>query len=128
MFSPVQKLFSKPTSLECPSTFYLAILTFIDHVEYVSLTLYHTITTLMTLYKKPLENILGKEKMQATSIFSVSHNVFSLSINRNHHFSNIEFFFCKCFQFGQGQYFVWYRVKRCRKRKKILITYMLVSL
>ena len=41
---------------------------------------YYLFTTqsrlLMTLEKKPFENIVGKEKMLVTSIFSFSHNVF----------------------------------------------------
>ena len=44
---------------------------------------------LTTLWKKPFENIVGKEKMLITSIFSFSHNVFYSIIERNHHFSNI---------------------------------------
>ena len=37
---------------------------------------------LMTLYEKPFENIVGKEKMLVTSIFSFSHNVFHPSYNK----------------------------------------------
>ena len=42
------------------------------------LTLYHAIATLNTLKKKAFENILEKEKMLVTSIFSFFHNVFLL--------------------------------------------------
>ena len=52
--------------------------------------------------KEPFENIVGKGE---TSIFSFSHNVFYSIKNRKYHLCYIYFVVCKCFQFGQGQYF-----------------------
>ena len=49
-----------------------------------------------------------KEKMLVTSIFSISHSVFYSIKDSNHHFSNIYFVICKCFQFGHVQnFFIW---------------------
>ena len=42
----------------------------------ILLTLYHTPGLLMTGKKKPFEKLLKEEKMQVTSIFSFSHNLF----------------------------------------------------
>ena len=44
----------------------------------------------MTLNKQSLENIVGKEKMLVTSIFSFSNIVLCPVKNRNHLFSNTE--------------------------------------
>ena len=70
------------------------------------LPLYDTIPSLTTLNQRAFENIGEKEKMLVTSIFSFFHNVFYPLKERNHHFSDIKFVVCNCFQFGQGQNFV----------------------
>ena len=43
-----------------------------------------------------------EEKMLVTTIFSFSHNVLFPIKEKNHHFGNIKFVVCKCFQFGQA--------------------------
>ena len=71
------------------------------------LTLYHTI---LTLRKKPFENIVGKGEnagyQHVTSIFSFSNHVFYHIKDRNHHLCFVYFVVCKCFQFGHIQNFV----------------------
>ena len=65
----------------------------------------------MTLIKKAFENIVGREKMLVTSIFSFSYNVFYLIKDKNFHCSNIEFVICKCFQFAKWLAFgKWLRI------------------
>ena len=79
-----------------------------DHsILSVCLTFSNTIPTFNDPEKKkPFENVVGKEKMLVTTIFPISHNVFYLFRDRNHHFSNIRFVVCKPFQifffFGGG--------------------------
>ena len=63
-------------------------------------------TVLRTLKQRALKPLLEKEKMLISSIFSFSNNVFQPLKERNHHFRNIKFVICKCFQSGQGQNFV----------------------
>ena len=53
-------------------------------------------------YGRRLWKILWeKKKTLVNSIFFFSHSVFYSIKERNHHFTNTEFEFCKCFQFGK---------------------------
>ena len=82
---------------------------------------------LMTLKKKLFEKIVGKGENVGIGIFSFSQNVFYSIRDRNHHFSNIWYVVCRCFESGQVQKFVvWKRVnwncfkesRKYTKRKK----------
>ena len=66
------------------------------------LTLHDTVSLFNDLGKKvqKKKTLWEKEKMLVTSIFSFSHNVFSLSKIKFQIFSHIYFVVCKCFQFG----------------------------
>ena len=66
-------------------------------VKFSGLFLYHTIRLLTTLKKKALEKTVGKGE-NADVFYSIKES--------NHHFSNIYFASCKCFQFGHVQNFV----------------------
>ena len=61
---------------------------------------------LTTLYKKPLENIVGKGENAGNQHFLLFPQCF-LPYQRNHFLCNAEFVVCKCFQFDQGQECVW---------------------
>ena len=64
------------------------------------LTLYHTIPTFNDPENEAFQNIVGKEKMLVTSIFSFSYDVFYPSQNKIQFLNQVYFFICKCFQFG----------------------------
>ena len=55
---------------------------------------------LMTLRKKPFENIVGKGENAGNQHFSFFHKGFYPIEDRNHLFSNIKFVVCNCFEFG----------------------------
>ena len=57
------------------------------------------------LRKKTFKNIVGKEQMLVTSIFSFSHNVFYFSQNK-FKFSSHIYFVCRLFQIGLVYNFV----------------------
>ena len=78
------------------------------------LTHSHTMTPFDVSGKEAFfENIVGKEKMLVTSIFSFSHNVFYSIKDRNYHLCYIHFVVCRCYQFGQGQIFVIWEWVKC---------------
>ena len=59
---------------------------------------------LTTLQKKACEIIVGKGENAGNQHFLlVPHNVFWPIKEKNHHFSNIKFVVCKCFQFSLGR-------------------------
>ena len=65
------------------------------------LTLYHKIPTSYNPEKEIFyENIVEKEKMLVTSIFSFSRKVFYPSQKKIQFLRYIYFVICKCFQFG----------------------------
>ena len=74
---------------------------------YQGLTNSHTMTSFDVSGKEAfLKTLWEEEKMLVTSIFSFSHNVFYSIKDRNYHLCYIYSVFCKCFQFGQGQFFI----------------------
>ena len=82
----------------------------LDHSNFSTfgkeLTHFHTIPT--PLEKKAFENIVEKEKMLVTGIFSFAHNVFYFSQHKFQFLNHYDFVVCKCFEFGKGQNFaVW---------------------
>ena len=68
---------------------------------FYTIDLFTTQSRLLTFLKsRAFENIVGKEKMLVTSIFSLSHNVFYSSQAKFQFFIHIYFVVCIYFQFG----------------------------
>ena len=64
------------------------------------LTLYHTIPLIMTLKKKPFENIVGKAEHYSKQHLLLSRNVLFPSQTEFLFLTKVYFDDCKCFEFG----------------------------
>ena len=91
IFFPFSTMFSK--------VFYFRVIKCLDCVVKAQHSTTHSDFE-RTWVKIPSRTLRKKEKMQVTSIFSLSHNVFNPIKDKIHHFKNINFVVCKCFQFG----------------------------